>query len=146
MAAKPDVIIAISCGRDTAQLVKQLHQFNAHKDSKILVPGFDIPDFKAVGCENMANTYTGLHWWFRLDNPVTKDYMKKYEARYGALDNVGINSIEAYIDVKIIAQAIKAAGSTDAEKFMKALLQEEFVNYYGEKTKFQAFNHQATRS
>ena len=146
MAAKPDVIIAISWGRDTAQLVKQLHQFDAHKNSKILVPGFDIPDFKAVGCENVANTYTGLHWWFRLDNPVTKVYMKKYQDRYGSLDNVGINSIESYIDVKIIAQAIKAAGSTDAEKFMKALLQEEFVNYYGEKTRFQAFNHQAIRS
>ncbi len=131
---KPQVLGAMQAGGDLVNVIKQYNEFKL-KDQKIqLAIGllFDT-DIKAVGPDAIAGTYYTTAWLPTWDD-AAKAWTDKFKSKTGgaipSFDHAAVYSaVYQYLD------AIKRAGSDDADAVIKALDGYKFSD---------AFAHNAT--
>ena len=114
-----DAIYANGFYAQAALLVNQLQELGI-KTPVIGMEGFDSPKFFELSKPGAAE---GVRITTALDrgssNPLVQKFLAEYKSQFGQpADMVGASSFDA---VAVLAEAIKRAGSTDANTIVKAL-------------------------
>lgn len=116
-ASSPEVIFVPGYYNEVGLIVKQARELG------ITVPivggdGWDSAKLAEVaGAANLVDTYFVNHMW--ADDPATKPFVDAYKAKYNAEPDA--LAALGYDAAKMLIEAIKTAGSTDAEKIRTAL-------------------------
>ncbi|MDQ3023799.1 MAG: ABC transporter substrate-binding protein [bacterium] len=82
--------------------------------------GWDSEDLWKVGGKNIEGSYFTNHYSSEDEDPAVQGFITKYKERYGG-NTPDAMAILAYDAVKVVADAIQRAGSTDKEAVTDAL-------------------------
>ncbi len=135
--ANPEVIFVNVAGADQTTFLKQYSEFGL----TIPVAGgvTDTVLMWNAGKEAAQGVWT-LIWWGDLDNAWTKNFVTKYRAKYGLPpENQAWGD---YTSLKVLAQAIKNAGTTDSKKVIEALEKIKFDGGKGRELYYRPYDHQ----
>lgn len=135
--AKPEVIFCNVAGSDQTTFLKQYTEFGL----KIDVAGgvTDTILMWNAGKETAQGVWTVI-WWGDLDNPWTKNFVTKYRQKYGfPPENQAWGD---YTSLKVLAEAIKMAGTTDSKKVVEALEKVKFDGGKGRELYYRTYDHQ----
>jgi len=142
LAKKPDLILLGLAGPPYANFVQQARRFNMFQKAKVAAGAY------VLGAETtsafgktypegvMATTY--VPYW--SNEPAMKEFTRTYLART-KLYPADI-TMEFYVSALAAIEAIKKAGSTDADKMVNALETMSFDTPVG-KVHYRDFDHQA---
>jgi branched-chain amino acid transport system substrate-binding protein len=81
--------------------------------------GWDSPKLFEIGGEAIKGSYISNHYSVDDPNPVIQKFLKDYKARHGATPDA--LAALAYDAAKILADAIKRAGTTEGPKLRDAI-------------------------
>lgn len=118
--SNPDVIYLPGYYEEVGKIVKQAREMG------ITVPfmggdGWDSPQLAEIaGTEALNNTYMSNHYSPEDSSPEVKSFVDAFKSANGDLVPDGMAAL-GYDAVKLVADAIKHANSTDPEKLKEAL-------------------------
>ena len=116
----PDILIPIGYKNDQTLLVNELLSRDIHFKAVIGVANgaFSDPDFLA-SYGDRVNGYIDINYRYNPNSANTDYLMETYRKNYGK--EIPVAAIYGYESVKVIAQALEDAGSTDADKLREAI-------------------------
>ena len=122
-AANPDMVWSMVAGADGVTILKQYRSFGM--TPQLVGNGWDEV-YSYAHPELAVGAISNQAYFMTLDNPKNKEFVARYQAKFGA--NKPINAIgeAAYDAVYLYSLAVAKAGSTDVEKVIPALSQVEF--------------------
>ncbi len=129
---KPDVIFVSSYGPDNGAIIRALREVGI--DAPVLGgDAYDDPALHQTLGERFGNNvYFVTHTWMGADaSPEMKKFVELYKAMYNSEPDTAFVST-GWDTVMLMAQAVKAAGSTDGAAVAKALEDGEFKLLTGE--------------
>jgi len=135
--AKPEVIFCNVAGSDQTTFLKQYTEFGL----KIDVAGgvTDTILMWNAGKDTAQGVWTVI-WWGDLDNAWTKNFTAKYRQKYGQPpENQAWGD---YTSIKVLAEAIKMAGTTESKKVAEALEKVKFDGGKGRELYYRTYDHQ----
>jgi branched-chain amino acid transport system substrate-binding protein len=116
---KPDVLYVPGYYGQVGIIAKQARELN------MTMPllggdGWDSPELWNLGGDALKNSFITNHYSADDPNPIIQNFVKAYKAKY---NNVAPDSLAAlaYDSAKVLADAIKRAGGTDATKLRDAI-------------------------
>ena len=118
--ARPDVLMLVSNAADAILLTNTLADYKV-KPKAIIASGGGHADpsfMKATG-SNARYLFDIVEWETDVNKPGVKEINEKFKARYGY--NLAGESVDAYIAMYVIKDALERAGSTDPVKIREAL-------------------------
>ena len=134
---KPDAIAMFQVGGDSINFLRQAMQLGVHipYTGRAELGGRNQPIIEAGGMENSISAWQYSPF---IDVPQNKAFAEKIKAKYNA--EPYLQSWAGYDSIRILAQAIKEAGSTDGEKIKNAIKGMTFTNLMGKTVKFDDHN------
>lgn len=122
--AHPDIIFNTLNGDSNVSFFKQMAAAGI-TESQIPVMSFSIAEqeAKAMGPSLVNGSYAAWNYLESLSNPMNKQFIAAYKARYGQDSVIDDPMVHGYIDVYIWAAAVKKAGSFDPQAVRKAATQ-----------------------
>ena len=136
--AKPDVVCSNLAGNQVTTLIKQYAEF----DLPYPIVGFNLntADAWAAGVGNLAGTWP-TPWYHTLDVPASATFVANFIKKNGKPPEN--HAWIEYISLKIMAQAMNGAKSTDSEALVAYLEKEtEFDILKARKGHFRSWDHQ----
>jgi branched-chain amino acid transport system substrate-binding protein len=136
--ARPDIIASNLAGNQVTNFVKQYAEFGL----KYPIAGFNLntADAWATGEGNLAGIWPTV-WHHELDTPGSKAFVAKFRQKYGKPPEN--HAWIEYVSLKIMAQAMNAAKSTDTDKLIAYFeSQAEFDILKARKGYFRSWDHQ----
>ncbi len=121
-------VFAFFSGTDAVNFVKQFDQFGLKQTVKLTGAGFlTEPDVLPAQGKSALGIITGHFYTPVLDNPVNKQFVKDFKARYNNKTPDGF-AVQGYDTAEVILRALKAVnGNTqDKDKLVDAIAQVEF--------------------
>ncbi len=121
-------VFAFFSGTDAVNFVKQFDQFGLKQTVKLTGAGFlTEPDVLPAQGKSALGTITGHFYTPVLDNPVNKQFVKDFKARYNNKTPDGF-AVQGYDTAEVILRALKAVnGNTQAkDKLVDAIARVEF--------------------
>lgn len=120
-AANPDVIYVPGYYGQVGVIAKQARQ------QGITVPilggdGWDAPQLWELGGDAMNNTFISNHYSIDDPLPLIQKFVTDYKARYGGVAPDALAAL-GYDAMKVLADALKRAGSTEGAKLRDAIAQ-----------------------
>ncbi|MCE5241577.1 MAG: ABC transporter substrate-binding protein [Desulfobacteraceae bacterium] len=118
--ANPDVLMMVSNAADAILLTNTLAEYKV-KPKAIITSGGGHADpsfLKAVG-NNGQYLFDIVEWETDVNKPGAKETNEKFKARYGY--NLAGESVDAYIAMYVLADALERAGSLDPKAIRDAL-------------------------
>ena len=125
---KPDVIFATGYYPEAAIIVREARELGMNMP--ILGGDGWVGDALKNGREALNNTYISNHYSGDNPAPVVQNFVKAYRAKFGH-DPDSIAAL-GYDAVKVLADAMKRAGSTDGPKLRDALAKTDVPGVTGE--------------
>lgn len=119
MNANPNVLLLLNAGKDGVNSTKQAAEFGLKKKAKIIHALMFIDDIKAAGPEIFADDYVTGAWYWKSDNPGSKEFVAKWQKKFNRPPN-WMNAA-TYSCVTQYLEAVKRAKSKDPEAVIKAL-------------------------
>jgi branched-chain amino acid transport system substrate-binding protein len=118
-SARPDVIVIPGYYTEVGMIAKQAKQIRLNKPL-LGGDGWDSPQIWELAGDALNGAFITNH--YANDNPSieTKDFVGKYKARYEGKEPDALAAL-GYDAVKLLANAIRRAGSTEASALQKAL-------------------------
>lgn len=142
IASKPDVIALLNFGGDSVKTIKTLQQYGAQKNALILyVWSSGITDFAAIGPDAMNGLYVGCQYWHDAD-AATRKASAPYMKAYG--EPMGYVPASAYVEAKLVIDAMNRAKSTDPLAAAKALQGYKYTGPTGPEM-VRAYDHQVIK-
>ena len=117
-SANPDVIIITGYYPEASLIAKQARQFGI-KATLVGGDGWDGSSLIPVGGKAIEGAYFSNHFSTEDKSPLVQDFVKKYKQKYNAVPDAF--AALGYDATKLLADAIKRAGSTDPEKIRAAI-------------------------
>lgn len=119
--AKPDALWVSEWGNDLVNFIRQGNQFGLFEQ---------IPTFMALGAamevlealkdEMPLGVWVGTRYWFLTpETEINRTFVQNFHDRYGHYPSY--NAQNGYVGVKLLAEAIKKAGTTDTDAVIQAL-------------------------
>lgn len=136
--ARPDVVSTNLGGNQVTNFVKQYAEFGLPYP----VVGFNLntADAWAAGEGNLGGIWPTV-WHHELDTPGTKKFVADFTKKYGRIPEN--HAWIEYVSLKILAQAMNEAKSTDSEKLIAYFESEaQFDVLKTRKAYFRAWDHQ----
>ena len=121
-------VFAFFSGTDAVNFVKQFDQFGLKQTVKLTGAGFlTEPDVLPAQGKSALGIITGHFYTPVLDNPVNKQFVKDFKARYNNKTPDGF-AVQGYNTAEVILRALKAVnGNTqDKDKLVDAIAKVEF--------------------
>ncbi|MDN4052032.1 ABC transporter substrate-binding protein [Massilia sp. YIM B02763] len=146
MAMHPDVLVFNNFGRDNQISIKQAAEFGMKSNMKFVTPVLTYTSRVAAG----ARVYDGViggssyYWGIEATTPAARALNDRYRKAYGGAVPSDYGTM-AYSAVKSLLLAVKAAGSSDAEKVVDALVALRYDTYKGIQS-YRACDHQSVQS
>jgi branched-chain amino acid transport system substrate-binding protein len=134
---RPDGIATFMLGGDSINFLRQAMQVGLHipYTGRIELGGRNQPIIEAGGMEKSVSAwqYSAL-----VDSPQNKAFAEKIKAKYKA--EPYLQTWAGYDCIRVLAQAIKDANSTDGTKIKDAIKKMSFTNVMGKTVKFDDHN------
>jgi branched-chain amino acid transport system substrate-binding protein len=118
-AASPDAIYLPGYYGDVAIIAKQARQLGLTQPL-LGGDGWDAPELWQLGGDALNNSYISSHYSADDPSPVIQKFVHEYKLLYGNLEP-DAHAALAYDAMKVIADAIQRAGSTEAGGLRDAL-------------------------
>jgi len=118
--ARPDVLMLVSNAADAILLTNTLADYKVKLKAIIASGGGHAdPSFMKATGNNARYLFDIVEWETDVNKPGVKEINEKFKARYGY--NLAGESVDAYIAMYVIKDALERAGSTDPVKIREAL-------------------------
>lgn len=134
---RPDAVATFQLGGDSLNFLRQAMQLGVRIPftGRIELGGRNMPIIEAGGLEKSISAwqYSAL-----ADSPQNKAFAEKIKAKYNA--EPYLQTWAGYECIRVLAEAIKKAGSTDGEKIKNALKGMTFTNVMGKTVTFDENN------
>ena len=118
--ARPDVLMLVSNAADAILLTNTLADYKVKLKAIIASGGGHAdPSFLKATGSNARYLFDIVEWETDVNKPGVKEINEKFKARYGY--NLAGESVDAYIAMYVIKDALERAGSTDPVKIREAL-------------------------
>ena len=120
-ASEPDVIYIPGYYGDVAVIAKQARMMGLNLPL-LGTDGWDAPELWQLGGDALNNTYITTHYSVDDPSPAIKNFAHEYSLRYGNLAP-DAHAALAYDAMRVLADAISRAGTTESAKLRDALAQ-----------------------
>ena len=134
---RPDAIATFQLGGDSVNFLRQAMQVGVRipYTGRVELGGRNAPIIEAGGMEKSISAwqYSAL-----ADSPQNKAFAEKIKAKHNA--EPYLQTWAGYDCIRVLAQAIKEAGSTDGTKIKDAMKGMSFTNVMGKTVKFDEYN------
>jgi branched-chain amino acid transport system substrate-binding protein len=117
-SANPDVIVITGYYPEASLIAKQARQFGI-KATLVGGDGWDGSSLIPVGGKAIEGSYFSNHFSTEDKSPLVQDFVKKYKEKYNTVPDAF--AALGYDATKLLADAIKRAGSTDSDKLRAAI-------------------------
>ena len=117
------VFMFMPVGPMSAGFIKAFQERGLGKDGVALYAGAETQesDLPAVG-DSALGIVTALHYSPYLDTPANKDFVKRFQAKYGADAVPSLAAMGAYDAMHLVARMVEATnGKKDGEKALEAI-------------------------
>jgi branched-chain amino acid transport system substrate-binding protein len=130
-AANPDVIAAGTYFDDAVAITRQMKELNVNPKMFGLTVGGDLPEFYDLLKQNADYVYGSTQWDESLPYPGQKEFLAAYKAKFKGQEP-SYHTAAGYAGCLIYAEAVKRAGTLDADKVRDQLLKMEIKTAFGE--------------
>jgi branched-chain amino acid transport system substrate-binding protein len=130
-AANPDVIAAGTYFDDAVAITRQMKELNVNPKMFGLTVGGDLPEFYDLLKQNAEYTYGSTQWDESLPYPGQKEFLAAYKAKFKGQEP-SYHTAAGYAGCMIYAEAVKKAGTLDADKVRDQLLKMEIKTAFGD--------------
>lgn len=114
---RADVVFVPGGHSDVAELFGRAEAYGI-ESALVSGDGIGMRMFEYIG-QRAEGIYYSSHWNRCVDTPESKDFVRRYEKRFGPVP--GASLALAYDSVMVLVDAIRRSGSTDSEKIRDAL-------------------------
>jgi len=134
---RPDAIATFQLGGDSLNFLRQAMQTGVRipYTGRIELGGRNVPIIEAGGMEKSISAWQYSPY---AEAPSNKAFAEKIRAKYKA--EPYLQTWAGYDCIRVLAQAIKDAGSTDGTKIKDAIKAMSFTNVMGKTVKFDEYN------
>jgi len=129
-AANPDVIAAGTYFDDAVAITRQMKELNVNPKMFGLTVGGDLPEFYDLLKQNAEYVYGSTQWDESLPYPGQKEFLAAYKSKFK--QEPAYHTAAGYAGCLIYAEAVKRAGTLDADKVREQLLKMEIKTAFGE--------------
>jgi branched-chain amino acid transport system substrate-binding protein len=130
-AANPDVIAAGTYFDDAVAITRQMKELNVNPKMFGLTVGGDLPEFYDLLKQNADYVYGSTQWDESLPYPGQKEFLAAYKAKFKGQEP-SYHTAAGYAGCLIYAEAVKKAGTLDADKVRDQLLKMEIKTAFGD--------------
>jgi branched-chain amino acid transport system substrate-binding protein len=129
----PEAIYFASYLLDATQLMKQSRQVNLNPriytsaGTGFAIPAFISPE-KGAG-KDAEYTFSTQQWMRESKWPGSKEFSDKVKARFGEFPSY--HAVQAYVSLKIVADAVKRAGKWEPGPIRDAIASTEMMSTFG---------------
>ena len=118
--ANPDVLMLVSNAADAILLTNTLAEYKVKPKAIIASGGGHAdPSFLKAVAKNAQYLFDIVEWETDVNKPGVKEINKKFNDRYGY--NLAGESVDAYIAMYVLADALERAGSLDPKAIRDAM-------------------------
>jgi branched-chain amino acid transport system substrate-binding protein len=139
MSANPDVLVLLNAGKDGVNSTKQAVEFGLKKKAKIVHALLFIEGLKAVGPEVFGGDYVTGAWYWKSENPGSKEFVQKWQKNFNKPPN-WMNAA-TYSCVTQYLEAVKRAGTNDAKPVILQLEGHTFSDLLANPGRIRAEDH-----
>jgi branched-chain amino acid transport system substrate-binding protein len=129
-AQNPDVIAAATYFDDAVALTRQMRELGVNPKMYGVTVGGDLPEFYDTLKQNAEYIYGATQWEPTLPYPGNQEFFETYKKEFG--HEPSYHSAAGYAGCVIYAEAVKRAGSLDADKVREQLLKLETKTLFGD--------------
>ena len=129
-SVNPDVIAAATYFDDAVAITRQMKELNINPKMYAVTVGGDLPEFYDLLKQNAEYIYGATQWEHTLPYPGQKEFFSAYKSKFNR--EPVYHSAAGYAGCVIYLEAVKRAGSLDADKVREALLKLEIKTAFGE--------------
>jgi len=131
-AAKPDAIIAGSYLTDAVLMVKQMREYDVNVKALVFIGG-GVPSEKFLELAGKDGEYAFITalWNYDSKRPSSIEFLKAWQAKYGATSIPDQNAAEAYESAVVLVDAIMRARSTNPDAIRDALTKTQLISISG---------------
>jgi len=141
-AAKPQVLGILNAGADTVNTMKQVKQFGIDKVMKIAVGLLFLSDVDALPDVFSGSRITTSWYW--NEDKAARAWADRYTKRVGnGLRPTDIQAADYSATIQWL-DAVKAVGTTDADKIQQYLDGRQFNDFYAHAAEWRARDHRVT--
>ncbi|WP_248323127.1 ABC transporter substrate-binding protein [Caballeronia sp. Sq4a] len=117
--AKPDAIFNVLFSADLGKFVREGNTRGLFKDRAVVSLLTGEPDYlDPLGAEAPVGWIVTGYPWYAIDTPANKQFVAAYQAKYHDYPRLG--SVVGYAAMMSLANGLRKAGSTDADKLAAA--------------------------
>ena len=128
MQAKPDVLVLLNVGKDAVNSTKAAVEYGLKDKCKIVHALLFEPSIKGAGSETFQDDYVAASWNWKVDNPGAKEFADKYLKKHG--ERPHFMAAAVYSATWQYLDAVKRAGTTDADAVIKQLEGHTFIDMF----------------
>ena len=126
----PEAIYFASYLLDATQLIKQARQVNLNpKVFTSAGTGFALPAFLTGAGKDAEYTVSGQQWMRESKWPGSQKFAETVKARWGEYPSY--HAVQAYVSLKIVADAVQRAGKWDPAAIRDAIAKTEMMSIFG---------------
>ncbi|MGO9832245.1 MAG: ABC transporter substrate-binding protein [Myxococcaceae bacterium] len=126
----PEAIYFASYLLDATQLMKQARQVNLNPRVYTSAgTGFALPSFLSGAGKDAEYTVSGQQWMRESKWPGSKQFADTVKARWGEYPSY--HAVQAYVSLKIVADAVKHAGKWEPAAIRDAIAKTEMMSIFG---------------
>ena len=119
LQANPDVLVVSALYKEAALLLQQARQLGLNQPV-VGGNGFNSPELYRLAGEAAEGAIVGSPWFPGRDNPLVKDFVARYQERYGRVPDQF--AAQAYDGLMLFAEAARRSGNpNDRQGFRNAL-------------------------
>jgi branched-chain amino acid transport system substrate-binding protein len=136
--AHPQVLALLNAGADTVNSMKAAKEFGLDKQMKIVVGLLFLSDVDALP-DVFAGSRITDSWYWNQDN-ASRAFADRYAAQDGGLRPTSIQAADYSATMQWL-KAVKAVGSTNADKVVAYLDGRKFDDFYAHHAEWRARDH-----
>jgi branched-chain amino acid transport system substrate-binding protein len=129
-AANPDIIAAATYFDDAVAFTRQMKELNVNPKMYAVTVGGDLPEFYDLLKQNAEYIYGATQWEHTLPYPGQREFFTAYKTKFNR--EPVYHSAAGYAGCVIYLEAVKRAGSLDADKVRETLLKMELKTAFGD--------------
>jgi len=129
-AANPGVIAAGTYFDDAVAITRQMKELNVNPKMFGLTVGGDLPEFYDLLKQNAEYVYGSTQWDETLPYPGQKEFLAAYTKKFK--HEPSYHAAAGYAGCLIYGEAVKRAGTLDADKVREQLLKMEIKTAFGD--------------
>src|SRR6266566_2433549 len=129
-ALTPDVLAAATYFDDAVALTRQMRELDVNPKAYGVTVGGDLPEFYDTLKTNAEYVYGATQWEPVLPYPNNTEFFEAYKKEFG--HEPSYHSAAGYAGCLIYAEAVKRAGTLDADRVREQLLKLEMRTIFGE--------------